>query len=77
MTELRNENGTYNVYDFTQDKWVEVNENNLNNVNLKNAVELEYHYGSSNKELKVVYKDELEVWYQNIHGSWGMPYTIK
>lgn len=79
MVKLRNEDKTYNVYDFTNGdgKWLVVDNEWLSGVNMKGVVELEIHWGScSSKELKVIYYNGSCIWYKNISGSWGFPYKV-
>lgn len=60
---------TYTVYDCGCDPF-EVNDEYVENIDdIENVIRLE-KWGDL---LKVVYKSGEEVWYQNIHGSWGFP----
>lgn len=79
MVKLKNENGTYNVYDFTEGdgKWLEVDAGWLENVDLRGVAEIELWWGKGNlKELKVIFFNGSCIWYQDIHGSWGFPYRV-
>ena len=60
---------TYTVYDYGCDPF-EVNKEYIENIDdIENVIRLE-EWGN---RLKVVYESGEEVWYQNIHGSWGFP----
>ena len=77
MKNFRNEDGTYNVYDFTLEKWRVVDKDWFNGINLQTVKDAEVHFSGDGKNtLKIIHNNDAWTWYRNVHGSWGMPYKV-
>lgn len=75
---FRNEDGSYNVIDRTEDgKNFEVWEQYFENVDISKAVSAELCTEAGNEKLKITNDNNEEVWYSNVHGSWGFPTVVK
>lgn len=60
---------------YNGSKWTKVDAEWLEGINnVKNITEI---FEAGNDRIKVVYNSGKEVYYQNIHGSWGFPTIIK
>lgn len=69
----KNKNGKYDVLHQSKQEWIEVNEDWLNNVQLKGVHELRFTtgHGSNHETLETVMWNGSSVYYQNVHGSWS------
>ena len=65
-----NSNGKYDVLNMSKCEWFEVDEEWLENVDLRGAVELRYISGTK-QELEVRPLSGPSDFYDNIHGSWA------
>lgn len=65
----------YKVWNEVECKWMNVDEEWMENVNTNNVKEFVYLSGS--KKLQVEYNDGSVVYYEDIHGSWGFPIRIE
>ena len=60
---------------FNGTEWIEVGEDWLEGIdNVKNITEI---YQSGSDKIKVIYNNDEEVYYQDVHGNWGFPTVIK
>lgn len=59
-------------------KWFSVDEEWLDGVDDIEAIdELAFSITPTTEELEVTYKSGNRVYYQNVYGTWGQPYTVK
>lgn len=65
------ENYYAETYDyFDGERWIEVNKEWLDGVNLNGLTDV---YRINGNKIKCVYEDGREVYYENIFGTWGNP----
>lgn len=63
------------LYDYYEaGRWYKVDEKWLDGVNLNGLVEV---YDACSGEIRCVYDDGREVYYQDIHGTWGFPTVFR
>lgn len=65
----------YKLIDYWNgSSWEQVDKDFLENVARFKDIREVHEQG---EEIKVIYCNDKEVYYKNIHGSWGFPYTIE
>jgi hypothetical protein len=68
----------FEVLNSGNGKWFSVDEDWLEGVeNIDSIDELVFSKLPTTEELEVTYKSGNRVYYQNVYGTWGQPYTIK
>lgn len=65
----------FKVWNETKCKWMTVDEEWMEGVNIKDVEE--YNYSSNSDKLEVVYTNGRKLTYENIHGTWGFPVEYK
>jgi hypothetical protein len=60
-------------YDLWDGNWIKVDEEYLEGVSNLEKVSKIYEEGN---KIKVVYKDDSELYYSNVHGTWGFPTKV-
>lgn len=67
----------FEVYNEMENIWFEVDEDWMENVNITNAKKFTFMSYPTGEKLMVDYVGGKKVIYDNVHGSWGSPTSIK
>lgn len=68
----------FEVLNNSTGKWFTVDEEWIDGVDSVNEIDtLVFSQLPTTEELEVTYKSGNRVYYQNVYGTWGQPYTIK
>lgn len=68
----------FKVLNNSTGKWFAVDEEWIDGVDNVNEIDtLVFSQLPTTEELEVTYKSGNRVYYQNVYGTWGQPYTIK
>lgn len=68
----------FEVLNNSTGKWFTVDEEWIDGVDNVNEIDtLVFSQLPTTEELEVTYKSGNRVYYQNVYGTWGQPYTIK
>lgn len=65
----------YKVWHESDCKFIDVDEEWMEGVNLKNAKA--FRYSSLTDKLEVIYTNDNSVYYKNVHGTWGFPVVFR